>query len=584
MAIKGDSGKPLSGAVSAVDAAADLEKVAGIAKFEDMGLDQRILRALARLKWARPTLVQSKAIPCGLEGKDVLARARTGSGKTAAFVIPIIQRILEENKGMDGDYTRQSRSLILVPSKELCQQTVAVVKALTHYCSKEVTCLHLKPGVGLDAQKGVLDEKPSIIVSTPSRVVAHFNNKSIDLSSLQYMVVDEADLLFSFGYKADMTSLVSCLPKVLQSFLMSATLSPEVDELKELIMHNPVVLKLEESILPEEDKLAQFLIRCEKEDKYLLIYSLLKLKILKGKTILFVNSVDKCYHLKLFLEQFSIRACVLNSELPLNSRNHIVAEFNRGAYDYIIATDENDVLVDDEDDGAQLNQAEGKRKMSNNGGKKKSLLVGNKDIEYGVSRGVDFHNVANIVNFDVPETFKAYVHRVGRTARGENCGNALMLVSAHEDKHLENIQSRLVSGGLAKLKPFGFKMEIVEGFRYRVRDASRAVTKIAVKEARLKEIKQEVLNSEKLKAHFEDNPKDLEALRHDKTLHPSRIQSHLKHLPSYLAPKGASMKPKEGNSDKKRAIMQKKYREAAQKKKRKRTEDPLKSFSFKKKA
>ena len=551
------------------------------AKFEEMGLDQRLLKALDRMKWSRPTMVQSKAIPCAMEGKDVLARARTGSGKTAAFAIPLIQKILEHNRVSEG--RRSTRAIILVPSKELCQQTAHVVKQLTHYCSKEVTCLHLQSGVSVESQKSALEENPSIVVTTPSRIVAHCHNGGIDLKSLECVVVDEADLLFSFGYRNDMQKLVSFLPKVVQAFLMSATLSPEVDELKELIMHNPVVLKLEESVLPEEDKLAQFLIRCENEDKYLLVYSLLKLKVLKGKTLLFVNSVDKCYRLKLFLEQFSIKACVLNSELPQNSRTHIVNEFNRGVYDYIIATDENDVLIDDEDDKEVVEEADKNRSKYKEGGKRKKLVVGNKDVEYGVSRGVDFLNVANIINFDVPETFKAYVHRVGRTARGENCGNALMFVSINEENRLENIQKKLMANGLQKLKPFAFKMEAVDGFRYRVRDASRAVTRVAVKEARLKEIKMEVLNSEKLKAHFEDNPKDLQALRHDKTLHPSRVQNHLKHLPSYLLPKGTSLKPREGNTDKKRAIMQKKYREAAQKKKRKKTEDPLKSFSFNKK-
>ena len=229
------------------------------------------------------------------------------------------------------------------------------------------------------------------------------------------------------------------------------------------------------------------------------------------------------FRLKLFLEQFSIKSCVLNSELPHNSRCHIVEEFNKGIYDYIIATDEN------------INSS----KSSSVTASQKN--TGNpKDKEYGVSRGIDFQDVENVLNFDFPKTVENYVHRVGRTARGYNTGNALSLVTSTDDKTIAAVEERLSPNSASTddkiFKPFKFRMEEIEGFRYRAQDALRAVTKTSVREARLKEIKSEILNSEKLKAFFEDNPRDLQLLRHDKDLHPAKIQPHLKHVPDYLVP------------------------------------------------
>lgn len=153
------------------------------------------------------------------------------------------------------------------------------------------------------------------------------------------IVFDEADLLLSFGYEEDIGKIASQLPNIFQAMLMSATLGEEVDKLKGMVMHNPVTLKLEEDE-EEEGQLSQFSLKCSEGDKFLISYVLLKLGILTGKVIFFVNDVDRCYHLKLFFEQFSIRAAVLNAELPQNSRANIIQSFNRGVFSYLICTDE----------------------------------------------------------------------------------------------------------------------------------------------------------------------------------------------------------------------------------------------------
>uniref|UniRef100_A0A3Q1GJ09 Probable ATP-dependent RNA helicase DDX56 n=1 Tax=Acanthochromis polyacanthus TaxID=80966 RepID=A0A3Q1GJ09_9TELE len=496
-------------------------------QFHEMGLDDRLLKAVADLGWSQPTLIQEKAIPLALEGKDLLARARTGSGKTAAYAVPVIQRILTSKQSVRE---QDVRALILVPSKELGQQVQTMIRQLTFFCSRDVRVADISGKADLSAQRPILMEKPDVVVGTPSRVLAHLNAQNLVLhSSLEMLVVDEADLLFSFGFEADLKNLLCHLPKIYQSFLMSATLSEDVQALKELLLHNPVVLKLQGSQLPDSSQLQQYSIKCEEEDKFLLIYTLLKLQLVQGKTLVFVGAVDRCYRLKLFLEQFGIPACVLNSELPVQSRCHIITQFNQGFYDYIIATDEQSLA--DPTAAAQTTAGkEKKKKNTEKGGKAK-------DKEYGVSRGVDFQNVSNVINFDFPATVESYIHRVGRTARADNPGTALSFISHTELDLLSEVEEALTGDNAESvLKPYEFKMEEIEGFRYRCRDAMRSVTKQAVREARLKEIKQELLNSEKLKTYFDDNPRDLQLLRHDKDLHPAVVKPHLKNIPEYLVP------------------------------------------------
>lgn len=292
-----------------------------------------------------------------------------------------------------------------------------------------------------------------------------------------------------------------------------------------------------------------------------------KLKLLKGKCIIFVSDVDRCYRLKLFFEQFGIRSCILNSELPVNSRIHVVEEFNSGVYDIIIASDENEVLGDEDaaaeaaDVDGEFSKADGVKDGGEPGEEvrkekasrpKKKRKTAKRDKEYGVSRGIDFKNVACVINFDLPTSAKSYTHRIGRTGRAGQTGMALSFVIPSElyRKHIptttetaendEKVLGRIIRQQ-AKLgiqvKPYVFNMAQAEAFRYRMNDALRAVTKVAIREARTRELRQELLKSEKLKRHFEENPDELHHLRHDGELRACRTQAHLKHVPDYLLPK-----------------------------------------------
>lgn len=290
--------------------------------------------------------------------------------------------------------------------------------------------------------------------------------------------------------------------------------------------------------------------------------------------------MDRCYRLKLFFEQFGIRACVLNSELPVNSRLHMVDEFNKNVYDIIIAADEAEALggMDDEEEAketpketpapapestsdtpmeateaAEDTEAATADEPAPALPKKKKRKKPRLDKEFGVSRGIDFQNVACVLNFDLPTSSRSYTHRIGRTARAGRTGMALSFVipteqqgkhkptsvrsTANDEKVLARITRHQAKCG-ATLQPYEFDMSMVDAFRYRMEDALRAVTTVAIREARTRELRNELLASDRLKRHFEENPEDLRHLRHDGQLRPARVQSHLRHVPEYLLPKG----------------------------------------------
>ena len=286
--------------------------------------------------------------------------------------------------------------------------------------------------------------------------------------------------------------------------------------------------------------------------------------------------------MKLFLEQFGIRSCILNSELPVSSRIHVVEEFNKNVYDIVIAADEHEVLDIHKIASPKLSKNSGGKEIPLNGHNKvideslnqddinmddhaDELVEGVqpakkvrkrsiKSKEYGVSRGIDFKNVSCILNFDLPTTSKSYTHRIGRTARAGKTGMALSFVVPTElyhkhhsttistAQHDEEVFAKIVKDQRkngTEVKPYHFDMKRVDAFRYRMNDALRAVTRIAIREARTRELREELLKSDKLRRHFEENPDDLHHLRHDGELRTVRIQQHLKHVPDYLMPSNA---------------------------------------------
>ncbi|KAL1890598.1 ATP-dependent DNA/RNA helicase [Ceratocystis pirilliformis] len=538
---------------SAVDSVEPVKKPAkNEASFSDFGLDLRLLQGIAKEGYKQPTLVQRKAIPLALDGKDVLAKAKTGSGKTAAYLLPVLQAIVRRKQTNSAAFIA---ALILVPTRELADQVHKAIDALAAFCAKDIQAVKLTDKVTDAVQRSLLSNSPDIVISTPSRAWSNIASGSLPADRLTHLVVDEADLVLSYGYDEDLQNVAAKLPKGVQTVLMSATLTTDVDTLKGLFCTRPVVLNLVETEKDGEG-VEQFVVKCSEDDKFLLVYVILKLKLIQGKSIIFVADIDRCYRLKLYLEQFGIRACILNSELPVNSRIHVVEEFNKNVYDIIIASDESEVLGDediatDQPDNGNADASQPVTKKS----KSTKSQARRKDKEYGVSRGIDFKNVACVVNFDLPTSAKSYTHRIGRTARAGKRGMALSFVIPADKyrKHLpttvetaatdEKVLARITKqqSKLGKtVKPYVFDMAQVEAFRYRMNDALRAVTRVAIREARTRELRAELLKSDKLKRHFEENPGELAHLRHDGELRAARTQAHLRHVPEYLLPGGAA--------------------------------------------
>jgi ATP-dependent RNA helicase DDX56/DBP9 len=430
--------------------------------------------------------------------------------------------------------------------------------SFSSFCAKEVRCVNITQRISDDVHRSVLADSPDVVISTPGRANQNLSSATFSLENLTHLVIDEADLVLSYGYEDDLGAISKALPRGVQTFLMSATLTAEIDTLSGLFCRDPAILKLDDD-QERGEGVSQYAVKCTEDEKFLLTYVIFKLQLIKGKCIIFVSDVDRSYRLKLFLEQFGIRSCVLNSELPVNSRIHVVQEFNKGVYDNIIAADDQEALGTVSFkrtplEGVDNEHTVGERNDSEQGGdeyttKRQKFTAKHKD--YGISRGIDFQDVACVLNFDLPSSSKSYTHRIGRTARAGKTGMALSFVipvehyrkhkptsiasAKHDERVLERIISRQAKKG-KEVKPYHFDMKQVDAFRYRMNDALRAVSQNAVRQARTRELKQELLKSEKLKSHFEENPEDLRHLRHDGEIRTTRVQPHLKHVPEYLIP------------------------------------------------
>ncbi|XP_050375588.1 DEAD-box ATP-dependent RNA helicase 16 [Argentina anserina] len=503
--------------------------------FETLGLDGRLIRALSKKKILNPTPIQRVAIPLILEGKDVVARAKTGSGKTFAYLLPLLQKLFtasdEPNKKL------APRALVLVPTRELSQQVYKEVRSLIELCRVALKVVQLTSNMPTSDLRTALAGPPEIVVSTPACVKKCLSDgvlqaASID-DSLEMLVLDEADLLLSYGYEEDIKALTPHIPKRCQSLLMSATQSDDVEKLKKLILHNSYILTLPEvgevkdEVIPKN--VEQSWISCTARDKLLYLLCLLKLELVQKKVLIFTNTIDTSFRIKLFLEKFGIRSAVLNSELPQNSRIHILEEFNAGLFDYLIATDDRETKEKEEN---KQKNAESKQSRKHSKPKPKA------DSEFGVVRGIDFKNVHTVLNFDMPLSLEGYVHRIGRTGRAYSTGASVSLVSPDEMIVFEEIKSFLGDDeekDSNKLVPFTLLTKnAVESLRYRAEDVSKSVTKLAVRESRAQDLRNEILNSEKLKAHFEANQKDLDLLKHDKVLSKKPPAPHLRVVPDYL--------------------------------------------------
>ena len=544
-----------------------------------LGLAGPLAGAAAGRGWARPTAVQAAAVPPALLGRDVLARAATGSGKTAAYLLPGLHRL-----GAAGGAWRM---LVLVPTRELCEQVREEAEALLEGLGAGGgTGASAPPPVSVLTLPGMrgreqLRAAGDLVVSTPGRLAACLADGSLDggvlRRQLEVLVVDEADLLLTYGYEKDLEDLAPVLSEKCHRMLFSATSSPEVDAVAKRVLRDPVEVATEASggaaggdgtgaraEAPSGHRVSvntdiwHSLLRCRPRDKLLTTMTLLKTGLVKRKVLIFVGTIDQGFRVKLFLGHFGLHAALLNAELPLNSRHHTIQSFNKGLFDFLIATDSVPQSLRRGGGGGGEKDNAGEGGGEGNGDdeeEKKTKKKARLDPEFGVARGIDFKGVNTVLNFDTPPSVEDYFHRAGRTGRAGKTGAAITLTGgeASEKGLFTDVRALLEAAGGGggpegdqALADFGgLTAKAVENMRYRGEDVARAVTRMAVKEARAKELRQEILNSERLNSFFEKNQRDLSLLRHDRALKPS-VGPHLKHVPHYL--KDGALVPVEGAS------------------------------------
>jgi ATP-dependent RNA helicase DDX56/DBP9 len=281
---------------------------------------------------------------------------------------------------------------------------------------------------------------------------------------------------------------------------MSATLGEEVEHLQSLVLNNPVRFDVCEQT--RASMLSHYYVVVQSERRFEVLYGLIQTGALGRRVLIFVNTTTAGYKVRLFLERFGIKSSVLNAQLPVASRIHILQEFNRGGIDMLVAIDETDDAL---------------------------------TKEFSAARGVDFQNLAVVLNFDVPPTVAQYIHRVGRTARAMREGAAVTFVGGIEE--FAEIADFVRSEEGTEVALFEYNIRDAEIFRYRVNGVLEGITRKQIKECRKEDIKREILNSEKLKAHFDENPADLRVLKHDAYLFPTKVDRTLKVLPDYLGSK-----------------------------------------------
>ncbi|KGG50627.1 hypothetical protein DI09_61p140 [Mitosporidium daphniae] len=482
--------------------------------FAELSLDICLEKALLKAGYLEPTPIQAHGLPIILkQNLDIFVHAKTGSGKTLLYVLPILKECLQwaSAVGSQKEISNQGiRGIILVPTRDLAQQVLGVFNSIMRYCPNEIQLVNLCADSSELFKKSLLSLQPSIVLSTPSLLCKFINNKAINLNvaCFKYFVIDEADFILGIGYQNDLDSILAAIPQTCTRILLSATLDEEIDCLKKKFLSKPLQEESHSEESTQKGSISHFFLHLDTiEDKFLLTLVLFKFKLISGRILIFTNSSDTAYRLKLFLEAFYIKACVLNGELPFTSRYNIIEEANRGKFDCIIAVDQVDLKP-----------------------KKPQKLA---EDEFGVSRGIDFKGLSVVINFDIPTTVKAYCHRAGRTGRNIAHGTTLSLKSDSEASDFEGIVQFLKKHQV-EMKPFLFDIAQVEGLRYRAMDVLSGITANCLNESKVNDLKNHISISEKLKNHFEANPLDLKSLRQDKDLRSKKNKSHLKHIPDYL--------------------------------------------------
>ncbi|MBI5108388.1 MAG: DEAD/DEAH box helicase [Rhodocyclales bacterium] len=370
-------------------------------QFTELGLSAELLRAIGEQGYTTPTPVQQQAIPHILAGRDLEALAQTGTGKTAAFVLPLLQRLSQAPSGQTSSPLQKlthtaPRVLVLVPTRELAAQVLASVR--TYGAHTGLRALAVFGGVGINPQIQSLRRGIDILVATPGRLLDHLGQRTVDLSKVQTLVLDEADRMFDMGFIRDIRRIIEKLPKVRQNLMFSATFAAEVRELAHAVLQNPALVEVARRNAPAE-LVTHTVIKVDKEQKRDV---LLHLFAAHGwhQVLVFCRTKHGADALTRKLEQSGVRSAALHGNKSQNARTRALADFKAGKLAALVATDI-------------------------------------------AARGLDIDSLPRVVNFELPNVPEDYVHRIGRTGRAGASGEALSLVSSDERIQLRDIERLL---------------------------------------------------------------------------------------------------------------------------------------------
>ncbi len=375
--------------------------------FKTIGLNDQVLQGVLAAGYTVPTPIQMQAIPAAISGRDIIGCAQTGTGKTAAFVLPILHNI-SHSTAQSGKKT--IKALVLTPTRELAVQ---IDKCISDYGRfMNVRTLAVYGGVSIQKQLSEIKRGIDIVVSTPGRLIDHLSHNSIDLRNIEFLVVDEADRMFDMGFIRDVRRILSALPKKRQTMLFSATISDDVGKLASEIMTNPQVIQIGKQRNPIES-INQHIYPVEKEQKIDLLLHILQNDNIYS-ALVFSRTKHGADRITRKLSTAGVNSIAIHSDRSQVQRQQALNGFKAGKYQVMVATDI-------------------------------------------AARGIDVEGLTHVINFDVPAYPEDYIHRIGRTGRAEATGDAITFVSRDEAEHLTKIE---------KFINRRFKPMLVDGFRY----------------------------------------------------------------------------------------------------------------------
>lgn len=361
--------------------------------FESLGLSHNIIKSVRKLGFLKPFPIQEQTIPVILSGKDLMGIAQTGSGKTACFVMPILEKLQNEDVKKD----RNIQVLVLAPTRELVIQIDEVFRAFTENLKREIRTMAVYGGVSINPQmKGLFGVE--ILVATPGRLLDLIEHKALSISQIRHLVIDEADKMFQLGFEEEMNKLFAMMPAMKQSTMFSATLNEKVEEIKKRLTIEPVLVEIKQQEI-NIDQIEQIAYHVTDETKGPFLRFLIKEQNIK-QALIFTSSTRIADHLVEKLKKNKIPATAIHGQKSQGARSTNLKNFKEGETQILVATD----------------------------------LIG---------RGIHIESLDVVINYELPRSPLDYVHRIGRTGRANESGTAITLVTDGELQHFRTIQKKM---------------------------------------------------------------------------------------------------------------------------------------------